>query len=118
MTSENMRPEKLSDLEKGSNTTLNIDVSNYNLNTSNKEKSINDTFKTESENKKIIDPGKCYQCNRKVGLLGFKCHCNNIFCSKHRLSVDHSCPIDYKKLQREKLQKENPIITASKITPI
>lgn len=34
----------------------------------------------------------CYVCNKKVGILGFSCQCEKMFCASHRLPESHSCP--------------------------
>ena len=30
------------------------------------------------------NPGRCFACNKRVGLTGFKCRCDYVFCSTHR----------------------------------
>lgn len=30
------------------------------------------------------NPGRCFSCNKRVGLTGFKCRCDYVFCSTHR----------------------------------
>ncbi len=30
------------------------------------------------------NPGRCFVCNKRVGLTGFKCRCEYVFCSTHR----------------------------------
>jgi len=62
-----------------------------------------------------VDPSKCWQCKRKVGLLGFKCKCNYVFCSQHRYSDTHSCPFDYKTQARNLLEKQNPVVGPTKL---
>jgi len=47
---------------------------------------------------------KCWQCNKRVGLLGFKCKCDYVFCSNHRLSHAHNCIVDYQTLARGELE--------------
>lgn len=65
------------------------------------------TNQTAQENLKIqTDPSKCWKCTRKVGLLGFKCHCKYVFCSKHRHAIDHDCTFDYKAMQQNKLKND------------
>ena len=61
---------------------------------------------------------RCIVCNKKTGIVPFKCKCdpNASFCSLHRL--DHNCNYDYKKDQKEKLIKQNPLITPSKVDEI
>jgi hypothetical protein len=60
----------------------------------------------------------CWECKRKVGLLGFACKCDYVFCSKHRYAEEHKCSFDYKKQQAEKLAKENPQVQHGKFTKI
>jgi len=61
----------------------------------------------------------CFVCKKKVGLLGFKCKCGDeLFCLKHRMPEAHDCKYDFKKAQREKLLKENPVIVSDKIIKI
>eukprot|EP00047_Mylnosiga_fluctuans_P001722 m.221641 g.221641 ORF g.221641 m.221641 type:complete len:147 (-) comp10621_c0_seq1:174-614(-) len=61
---------------------------------------------------------KCFSCNKNVGLLGFKCRCDQEFCPKHRHAADHQCPFDYKSFDRERLEKANPVVAASKVQQI
>ncbi|KAL5744412.1 hypothetical protein ACOSQ2_027528 [Xanthoceras sorbifolium] len=58
---------------------------------------------------------RCNNCNKKVGLMGYKCRCGDLFCAKHRYATEHSCPFDYKKFDREILIKENPLIKVDKL---
>lgn len=48
---------------------------------------------------------KCFFCNKKIGLLGFECRCEHLFCSKHRFPTDHNCLFDFKKRDKEILKK-------------
>eukprot|EP01010_Urceolus_cornutus_P001508 NODE_2055_length_656_cov_253.457990_g1611_i0.p1 GENE.NODE_2055_length_656_cov_253.457990_g1611_i0~~NODE_2055_length_656_cov_253.457990_g1611_i0.p1 ORF type:complete len:87 (+),score=7.89 NODE_2055_length_656_cov_253.457990_g1611_i0:295-555(+) len=57
----------------------------------------------------------CWNCNKKVGLLGFSCKCTYVFCAKHRYAEDHDCGFDFKQADREKLAKENPLIKSDKV---
>eukprot|EP00026_Physarum_polycephalum_P012078 Phypoly_transcript_12348.p1 GENE.Phypoly_transcript_12348~~Phypoly_transcript_12348.p1 ORF type:complete len:199 (+),score=29.81 Phypoly_transcript_12348:73-597(+) len=81
-----------------------------------------DTTTTEEsgdEPKKVqTDTTRCWSCNKKVGLLGFKCRCDYVFCSMHRYSDKHSCPFDYKAMARANLQKANPVIKGAKVEKI
>lgn len=73
----------------------------------------------EDEPKKIqTDTTRCWSCNKKVGLLGFKCRCDYVFCSMHRYSDKHPCPFDYKAMQKANLAKANPVIKAEKVGKI
>jgi len=81
---------------------------------------IVDAEKQQKEEPKAVqaDISKCWSCNKKVGLLGFKCKCNYTFCGTHRYSDKHTCTYDYKTNERSQLQKANPVVMASKITKI
>jgi len=61
---------------------------------------------------------RCGVCRKKVGLTGFKCRCEGLFCSIHRYSDKHDCSIDYQALAKDKLKKENPVVEASKLERI
>lgn len=43
-------------------------------------------------------PNKCYyeECGKKLKLTDFKCRCEYIFCSIHRLPETHNCKHNYK----------------------
>jgi len=70
-------------------------------------------------NEKIqINTNRCWQCNKKIGLTGFKCSCNYVFCSKHRFPDDHTCLIDYKELGKLQISKNNPTVIAEKVKKI
>jgi predicted nucleic acid binding AN1-type Zn finger protein len=58
---------------------------------------------------------RCFACNKRVGLTGFKCRCGYVFCGSHRYAEAHSCKFDYKALGREHLAKSNPLVMADKI---
>eukprot|EP00884_Botryococcus_braunii_P019446 jgi/Botrbrau1/6185/Bobra.0344s0025.1 len=61
------------------------------------------------------NPGRCWTCNKKIGLTGFQCRCKLTFCSQHRLPETHQCAVDFKSLGREQLAKSNPLIQATKL---
>lgn len=61
---------------------------------------------------------RCFSCRKKIGLTGFKCHCDYVFCSEHRYSDKHSCDFDYQASAREQLEKNNPVVVASKLEKI
>ena len=58
---------------------------------------------------------RCFVCNKRVGLTGFKCTCEYTFCAAHRLAEAHDCSFDYKTTQRQRLAQSNPLISAAKI---
>ncbi|KAH7537918.1 hypothetical protein FEM48_Zijuj03G0143800 [Ziziphus jujuba var. spinosa] len=61
---------------------------------------------------------RCKSCNRKVGLMGFRCRCGGLFCGKHRYAEEHSCEADYKTKERNLLVKNNPVCKADKLQRI
>nr|AMB19672.1 putative A20/AN1-like zinc finger family protein 1 [Taraxacum kok-saghyz] len=75
------------------------------------EKSISNMFKKREVN-------RCSGCKRKVGLMGFRCRCGDMFCSEHRYSDRHDCSYDYKAAGREAIARENPVVRAAKILKV
>lgn len=63
-------------------------------------------------------PNRCFSCNKRVGLTGFKCRCGGLFCSLHRYNDKHDCSFDYKAAARDAISKANPIVKADKIDKI
>ncbi|KAJ7559696.1 hypothetical protein O6H91_04G097100 [Diphasiastrum complanatum] len=61
---------------------------------------------------------RCFFCNKRVGLTGFKCRCGDIFCSLHRYSDKHKCSFDYKAAGRDAIAKANPLVQADKVEKI
>jgi predicted nucleic acid binding AN1-type Zn finger protein len=49
------------------------------------------------------DRKRCFDCNKKVGLLGTECKCSYVFCNSHRLPENHKCSFDYKIGGKKKL---------------
>jgi len=72
----------------------------------------------DNQQPKQADTSRCFSCKRKVGLLGFKCRCDFVFCSHHRHSDQHSCTFDYKADGKQKLEKANPQIVKAKLDKI
>jgi hypothetical protein len=65
----------------------------------------------EEESEPIIkidqtNHGKCWKCNKNIGLLGFKCKCLYTFCALHRFYTDHDCTYDHIKNDRKRLKLE------------
>lgn len=58
---------------------------------------------------------RCKECNKKIPISAPKCQCGNFFCSIHRYTDTHKCPIDYKTLGKNKILKENPKIKSNKL---
>lgn len=65
-----------------------------------------------------LKKGRCGSCNKKVGVVGFKCKCGVTFCGSHRYPEEHQCKFDYKVVGREELAKANPQIVADKLQRI
>ena len=65
--------------------------------------------------KKQVNTSRCFACNKKIGLLGFKCKCEFVFCATHRAEDKHSCAFDYKAQGKELLTRLNPVITPKKL---
>ena len=57
---------------------------------------------------------KCSFCKKKTLIL-ISCRCGKDFCSKHKDPEIHKCNFDYKKLGRDKIEKENPKVVTDKI---
>ncbi|CAI9761372.1 unnamed protein product [Fraxinus pennsylvanica] len=57
-------------------------------------------------------------CRKKIGLIGFRCRCGEVFCSEHRYSDRHDCSYDYKSAGREAIARENPVVRAAKILKV
>lgn len=59
---------------------------------------------------------RCGECKCKINITNsMKCECGKDLCMKHRNFNTHSCTVDYKKKDREQLQKLNPKIVSDKI---
>ena len=57
-------------------------------------------------------------CRKKLKLTDIECRCGLKFCTEHRYAGSHNCTFDYKKLGRDRLEKENPQISFSKCIKI
>eukprot|EP00998_Keelungia_sp_KM082_P008117 NODE_4301_length_795_cov_29.336826_g4278_i0.p1 GENE.NODE_4301_length_795_cov_29.336826_g4278_i0~~NODE_4301_length_795_cov_29.336826_g4278_i0.p1 ORF type:complete len:180 (-),score=67.20 NODE_4301_length_795_cov_29.336826_g4278_i0:59-598(-) len=51
---------------------------------------------------------RCFQCRKKVGILGFECKCEYVFCAGHRYPHSHGCEFDTRAQQQKLLAKKNP----------
>mmetsp|Transcript_14713 Transcript_14713/g.29797 ORF Transcript_14713/g.29797 Transcript_14713/m.29797 type:complete len:413 (-) Transcript_14713:458-1696(-) len=73
--------------------------------------------KTES---RIIQKNKkrCFECNKKVGYLGFECRCMYVFCDLHRFPDTHKCTFDYKRQHQNKLKKDNKVVAHEKLAKL
>ncbi|XP_051120803.1 zinc finger A20 and AN1 domain-containing stress-associated protein 5-like [Andrographis paniculata] len=57
-------------------------------------------------------------CRKRIGLIGFRCRCGDVFCSEHRYSDRHDCSFDYKAAGREAIARENPVVRAAKLLKV
>ncbi|MCL7028165.1 hypothetical protein MKW94_001724 [Papaver nudicaule] len=71
---------------------------------------------SEDPNKKLAN--RCSFCRKRVGLTGFKCRCEETFCSVHRYTDKHNCQFDYKSAAQDQIAKANPVVKANKIEKI
>ena len=76
-----------------------------------KKEEIVETVKTLPKQDK---KDACWKCQKKIGYLGFTCRCSYIFCNLHRHFTDHNCDFDYKTMERERLKKDNPLVTTKR----
>jgi len=77
-----------------------------------------ETMEDNSNKVKRREINRCSGCRRKVGLMGFRCRCGEMFCSDHRYSDRHDCNYDYKAAGREAIARENPVVRAAKILKV
>lgn len=63
-------------------------------------------------------PNRCFQCHKKVNLMGFSCRCGHVFCTTHRYSEAHNCQYDYREEAQEEIRKANPVVVAKKVEKI
>jgi hypothetical protein len=106
----NIIPKIESKLDSNSITKIN-EISSINL-----DNKISNKNNVTSGNKEKL---RCGHCNTRVNITNsLNCKCGQILCMQHRLFNMHNCSIDYKKLDKEILEKNNPRIVAEKIIKI
>ncbi|KAL5751902.1 hypothetical protein ACOSP7_022074 [Xanthoceras sorbifolium] len=71
-----------------------------------------------SENPEKRPANRCSFCRKRIGLTGFKCRCEQTFCSLHRYSDKHNCVFDYKSAGQDAIAKANPVVKADKVEKI
>ena len=64
------------------------------------------------------DHSLCWSCDKKAGMMAYKCKCDYTFCKKHRLPESHSCEFDFVKEGKFTLAKANPNLQSDKIERI
>ncbi|KAL4644117.1 hypothetical protein ACB092_02G140800 [Castanea dentata] len=73
----------------------------------------------DDEEKRPANPtNRCNFCKKRIGLMGFKCRCDLMFCSMHRYSDKHNCVFDYKGEAQDAIAKANPVVKADKVEKI
>jgi len=81
----------------------------------NSKSSIIDDITSVCDVSKKNERKRCKSCKKKIGLLGFQCLCGDAFCGTHRYPEMHVCKIDWKKIDREVLIKQNPLCIGDKL---
>jgi len=61
---------------------------------------------------------RCFVCKKKLGLTGFSCRCEGLFCAVHRYTDKHECGFDYKAMGEKEISEANPVIVAAKLNKI
>ena len=58
---------------------------------------------------------RCDMCDKKCGLIPFKCKCGGKFCSEHRYTFMHCSDLDYPSIERERLKVHLPKVAKDKV---
>jgi len=74
-----------------------------------------DGEKAENVSPKKPKKPRCAQCRKKVGMLGFDCKCDKLFCATHRHPDMHQCDFDYKTSGRDRLRRDNQKVEADRV---
>ncbi|WZZ24952.1 hypothetical protein YC2023_008353 [Brassica napus] len=76
------------------------------------------TGQEEAEPSKPARTNRCFSCNKKAGVMGFKCKCGSTFCRSHRCPEKHECSFNFKEVGRDVIAKANHVIKADKVERI
>ena len=57
---------------------------------------------------------RCLVCNKKVGLLGFTCRCDGVFCAVHRSEGAHDCSFNFASMGNEVLAERLVVVEGKK----
>ena len=60
----------------------------------------------------------CEICDKRIRLGTIQCKCGKAFCKEHVFPESHECKYDYKAEARQRLELENPVVTAAKVTSL
>ena len=74
--------------------------------------------KNMNQSKPKKQKSKCFQCNKKLGLMKYVCQCNNTFCIDCLQPEVHKCQFDYIEQNKNKLEKNLIKVIKSKINVI
>jgi len=61
---------------------------------------------------------KCFFCNKKIGMMGFDCKCNKVFCIKCRYPEVHNCTFNHKDNERDILKNKLIKVVGEKVEKI
>ncbi|CAG7883861.1 unnamed protein product [Brassica rapa] len=76
------------------------------------------TGQEEAEPSKPARTNRCFSCNKKAGVMGFKCKCGSTFCRSHRCPEKHECSFNFKEVGRDVIAKANHVIKEDKVERI
>jgi len=48
-----------------------------------------------------VKTSRCWSCNKKIGLTGFRCRCGYVFCGTHRYEDAHECDFNFCQTKQE-----------------
>ena len=58
----------------------------------------------------------CQVCRKKLTVMSmFDCICGKILCSKHRYPFEHSCTVDKREKNKERIKEENQVVINDKL---
>jgi len=49
---------------------------------------------------------RCNKCNKKLGVLEYKCKCGKILCISHLHAEEHNCSFNYKQESQSLIKKQ------------
>ena len=61
---------------------------------------------------------RCYNCNKKTGLITILCKCNQNFCIKCKNPEQHNCTFNFKEYEKKILEKNMIKVIKKKIQDI
>lgn len=65
------------------------------------------------------DKLRCAECNKRLGvIMVMRCHCDKVFCAQHRYAEAHNCSYDFKRHGKLELERDNPLVVATKLPKI